>query len=145
MTFVYNEAKRAFAAAEIDTDAPDDFRIVLVMSNTTADTEDDTNLMNGFTTLDEFDGATYTRQELAGDALNEDSANNRAEYDANDTSFTTVGAGTRQVVGALLIKHITDDTDSVPLAYYNGTGFPFSANGSTVTLVWDLQGILQFS
>ena len=91
MTFVYNEFKRAVAAAEIDFDAPDDFRIILVMTNTTADTEDDANTIDGFTTLDEFDGSDYSRQSLGSDTLNEDSVNSRAEYDAADAVFAELG------------------------------------------------------
>jgi len=141
--FIYNEAKRAILAGEIDFNAPDDFRVALVMSNTTADTQDDTNLMNGFTTLDEYDGSGYARQALTGEVINEDVANNRAEFDANDVTFSSLGAGTRQAVGMILFKHVTNDTDSVPIAYIDTGGFPFDGNGGDVTIQWNAEGIIQ--
>lgn len=142
--FVFNEAKRAFLAGEIDLDLPDDIRVALVMTNTTADTEDDTNLMNGFTTLDELDDTGYARQALAGETINEDAPNNRAEFDANDAAFTFNGNGTRNTQAALVLKHVTNDTDSVPLLFIDTGGFPInSGQTGTVTIQWNAEGILQ--
>ncbi len=141
-SFVYNEAKRALAAGEIDLDT-DDIRVALVMSNTTADTEDDVNLMNGFSTLDEMDGANYVRKALASEAINEDAGNDRAEFDADNVTWTALGAGTREVTGMIVYKHVTDDTDSVPPAYIDSGGFPFTAGGGDVTINWNVEGIIQ--
>ena len=142
--FVYNEAKRALLAGELDFDAPDDFRVLLVMTNTTADTEDDVDTVDDFTTLDELDDGSYARQALAGDSLAEDAGNDRAEYDANDSEFTYAGDGTRDTQAAVVIKHVTDDTDSVPIAYIDTGGFPVSSSQvGTVTITWNAEGILQ--
>jgi hypothetical protein len=141
-SFVYNEAKRAFAAGEIDLDS-DDIRVALVMSNSTADTEDDVNLMNGFSALDEMDGANYVRKALANEAINEDAGNDRAEFDADNVTWTALGAGTREVIGMIVFKHVTDDTDSVPLAYIDSGGFPFTAGGGDVTINFNAEGIIQ--
>lgn len=141
--FVYNESKRAILAAEQDYDAPDDFRVMLNMTNTTVDTEDDANFISGFTTLDEYDGANYARQALAGDALNEDAPNNRAEYDATDSVFSSLGVGTRQAQNHLMYDHITTDADSVPIVFGDTGGYPFDGNGGDVTIQWNAEGILQ--
>jgi len=140
--FIFNEAKRALAAGELDLDT-DDLRLMLVMTNTTADTEDDVNFVGSFTTLDEYDGASYARQAIAGKVINEDAANNRAELDGTDTVFTSLGAGTRQAQAAVLYKHVTNDADSVPIAYFDTGGFPFDGTGSNVTVQWNAEGILQ--
>ena len=142
--FIYNEAKRAILAGEIDF-ATDDLRIALVMTNTTADTEDDVNLMNGFTTLDEYDGANYARQAIAGLSIGEDAANNRAEVDGTNSTYASLGAGTRQAQAQILYKHVTDDTDSIPIGYCDTGGFPFDGTGSTVTVNWNAEGILQLA
>lgn len=143
MSFIYNHLKHIQGqAANVDW-VNDDIRVALVMSNTTADTEDDKTLMNAFTTLDEMDGAGYARGALANEAWAKDVANNRSEFDADDLVFTSVSAGTRQVVGALLYKHVTNDTDSIPLAYINGTGFPFDPGGGNITFQWNAEGIVQ--
>lgn len=140
--FIYNEAKRAMMESEIDL-ASDDIRVMLVMTNTTADTEDDANVIDDFTTLDEYDGGGYSRQELASQAVNEDAGNNRAEFDATNSTFSNVAVGTRQAQAAILFKHVTDDSDSVPIAYIDDGGFPFTGNGSDVILQWNAEGILQ--
>lgn len=143
--FVYNEAKRAFASGEINLTS-DDIRIALVMTNTTADTEDDVNLMNGFSTLDECDDASYARQALANEAVNEDATNNRAEFDADDDAFTLAGDGTRDIQGMIVYKHVTNDTDSVPIAWIDSGGFPVAKEQTgTLSIQWNAEGILQFA
>lgn len=144
MSFAYNEFKRALARGEIDLQS-DDIRAMLVMSNTTADTEDDANTISDFSTLDECDGANYARQALANEAVNEDAANDRAEFDADNVVFSSLGAGTRQNVGLVVYKHVTNDADSVPLFYIDTGGFPFDASGSDVTIQWNTEGIAQIA
>lgn len=144
--FIYNEAKRALAEGEIDLGTGgNDIRVILVMTNTTADTEDDANTISGFTTLDEADGANYARKVLANEVVNEDAANNRAEFDADNITWSALGVGTRNYAGMIVYKHVTNDTDSIPLAYIDTGGFPFAGNGSDVTVTWNAEGIIQVS
>lgn len=114
-----------------------DVRAALVMSNTTADTEVDAEFMNSFTTLDEYDGAAYARVALASEAFAVDLANNRFEFTSAAITFAGIGVGTRQCVGLLLYLHVTNDADSKPLFYIDGTGFPFDGNGSDVVFTPD--------
>jgi hypothetical protein len=141
-SFVYTPAKTALLNADIDF-AADDIRVALVMTNTTADTEQDMQNIGDLTTLDEYDGANYVRKALASEAVNEDAANNRAEFDATDVTWTALGAGTRQAAGMILYKHVTNDADAVLIAYIDTGGFPFSGNGGDVTIQWNGEGILQ--
>lgn len=120
-----------------------DVRAALVMTNTTADTEVDTEFMSGFTTLDEMDGVGYARVALAAEAFAVDLANNRWEFAASAFTFAAVAAGTRQVQGLLLYLHVTNDADSKPLMYIDGTGFPFTANGEDIVSTPNAEGILQ--
>lgn len=143
-SLVYNEFKRANAAGEIDLNA-DDIRIALVMTNTTVDTENDgITTVSGFTTLDEMDGANYARAALANEAVNKDDGNDRAEFDADDVTFSLLGNGTREVQGALVYKHVTNDADSIPIAFIE---FATTQNpgGSDFTIQWDAEGILQLA
>jgi hypothetical protein len=142
--FWYNEAKRALAAGELDLDT-DDLRVILVMTFTTADTEDDVNTISGFTTLDEYDHVGYARVAIANLQINEDAANDRAEVDGDNTVFASLGVGTRQCQAAIVYKHVTNDADSVPIAFYDTGGFPFDGTGSNVTIQWNTQGILQIA
>lgn len=145
--FVYNEAKRAHAEGEIDLGAAgDDMRVLLVMNTTTADTEDDVNVISGFTTLDELDDSGYARQALANEVVNEDAPNNRAEFDADDAVFTFNGDGTRDTQAAIVHKHVTNDVDSVPHTFVDSGGFPISSGQTgSVTIQWNAEGIVQFT
>jgi hypothetical protein len=141
-SFVYTHAKALLLTAGLNF-STQDIRVMLVMTNTTADTEQDVDTISAFTTLDEYDGANYARQALTGEAVAEDEANNRGEFDANDATFTALGAGTRQAQAAVVFRHMTDDTDSIPIAYIDTGGFPFSGNGGNIVLQWHAEGIVQ--
>lgn len=145
-SFIYNEAKKQLATGGIDFSSAD-IRVLLVMTNTTADTEDDVNTFAGFTTLDELDGSGYSSggSALSGEAVNEDASNNRAEFDATDLTFSSIGVGTRQVQAAIVYKFITDLNSSIPIAYIDTGGFPFWTNGGNISFTWNAEGIIQIS
>lgn len=143
----YNSAKTRFLNGGIDLDA-DDIRVLLLMSNTTCDTENDgISTVGDFTTLDNFDGTGYTAASgiaLASEAVVTDDANDRAEFDAADVTGLSLGDGTRQIQGLLLIKFVTDVNSSYPIVYINSGGFP--VNGSNLSgITWNSQGILQLA
>lgn len=149
--FIYNEAKRALGAGEINW-ASADIRVCLVMTNTTADTEDDVNTFGAagvnFTTFDEFDGAGYSAGgvALASEALAEDSANNRAELDAGDAAFGALSSGTRAIQGAIVYMYTGGSfANSMPLAWIDTGGFPVTPAGASVTIQWNAEGIIQIA
>lgn len=144
--FTYNKNKARLLKGDIDFDTAD-VRALLVMTNTTADTEDDAATIAGFTTLDEMDGANYTSGGIAltGEAVVEDFTNNRAYFDANDISWTALGAGTRQVQA--LIVYLWQGTlgTSWPHTFMDTGGFPFTASGANVNVTWNAAGIYQLT
>lgn len=141
-SFVYNRAKAKFLSGDIDWNTHD-MRALLVMTNTTADTEDDTEFIGGLVTLDEMDGANYVRKSLASEAVNFDAANNRGEADADDVTWAALGAGTRSIAGVVIFRFVTNDADSPLVAYIDSGGFPIAANGGDLTIQWNVEGILQ--
>jgi len=143
-SFLYTHAAAEILKGNIDFDA-DDLRVLLVMTNTTVDTEKDVDDIDAFTTLDEMDGSNYARKALAAEAVAEDEANDRGEFDADDVTWTALGAGARNVQAAVLYKHVNDDTDSIPIAYIDSGGFPFTATGADVTIQWNAEGIVQLA
>ena len=141
-SLVYNEAFRAIMAGEIDLNA-DDIRAALVMTNTTADTETDAIAFVGdFTTLDECDDGTYARQALANEAVNKDDANDRAEFDADDVTFSNTGDATRSIDGILIYKHVTNDADSIPICFVDISA---TLDGNDLVVAWNPEGILQLA
>lgn len=145
--FIYNEAKRGLANKEIDLDT-DTIKVALLMTNTTADTDRDADTLSAFVTLDECNGASYARQTLNGKALAEVAgASGYVKLTASDSVFATLGAGTRSVQGILVYKHVTNDADSVPIAFIDTVGsgpvLPFNGNGGNITIDWSGDGVIQ--
>ena len=146
--FQYTYAKSKMMSGDIDLTG--DIRILMVMSNSTCDTEEDTTFIDQFTTLDECDGAGYARVQLVGEAVAPDLPNDRGEFDANDLApaWAALGVGTRQNVGIVVYLFVADDTDSIPLYWIDtctGVGFPFDGNGGAVNLTWHAEGIGQLT
>lgn len=121
-----------------------DYRLALLSTNTTADTENNIATVSAYATLDEFNGAGYARQALAGEAVNVDSVNNRIELDGSDSAFGALSNGTRSIQGVLVHDFVTNDADSPPLAFIQ-----FASNiapgGASLTIVWNAEGIVQFA
>lgn len=148
-SFVFTRTKRDLMKGDMDFDAAGaDIRAILVMTNTTADTEEDTTTIAGFTTLDEFDGSSYTTVtglDIGTQVVNEDTANDRAEFDSTNITFSGVGAGTRLITGMVIFRFVTNFNSSIPIAYVDFSSTPgnFAANGGDISITWDAQGIIQ--
>lgn len=143
MSFVYTPAKVLLATAQLDLSSVD-IRALLVMSSSSAAAETNAPTIAFFSTLDEYDGASYARQMLTGIAVNEDDSNARAELMTNPITWPTLGAGTRQATAMILFRFVTDDSDSVPIAYVDDGGFPFDGDGLDTILTPDPLGLIQF-
>lgn len=143
-SLIYTPAKAKLMSGGIDLDT-DDIRTILVMTNTTADTDQDAEFVSSVTTLDEMDGAAYVRKALVNEAVAADLVNNRGEFDADDVTWTALGAGIRDVAAVVVYKHVTVDTDSPIIAYIDSGGFPITANGGDLTIQWNAEGIIQLT
>lgn len=143
----YNRAKRDILNGDIDFNLPDDFRVLLLELATDIDPDDAdvaTVLARAGTTEATHTG--YARKNLANDTVTQDDANDRAEYDADNITFSTVandGGGTLK--GMLLYKFVTNDAGSTPIFFSDTGGFPITPTGGDVTFAWDAEGILQLS
>lgn len=121
-----------------------DIRSRLLMTNTTAGTENNKATNSAYTTIDSFDGSGASNVALTSEAVNIDSVNNRIEADAGDLVFGALGNGTRQIQGVLLYFHVTNDTDSIPLCFIEFSS-TINPGGASVTVVWSAEGIAQFA
>ena len=150
-SFIYTVTKTDIAEGGVDfREAGADMRVILVMTNTNADTDEDQATMGAWSAgqLDEFDGSGYTQlasntavSRIDNQVAREDLTNNRNEFDGDNIEFGALGAGTRSITGAVILRWVTNFGASIPVAFIDLTDFP--ANGSTVTIVWDEQGIIQ--
>lgn len=132
----YNRAMLRIMNGEIDFDA-DDMRCLLVNSGYSFDKADVVvdDLTPGSNVLN-------VRATLGGETLTQNDTDDRIEFDANNAVFSSINDGT--ATGLVLYKHVTDDTDSQVIAYYDDLdpGFPIVTDGSDVTIVWNSNGII---
>lgn len=143
-SFWYDQALLKLVKADADFDTLD-VRALLVMTNTTADTERDKSTLSGFTTLDEFNGSGYSRPDLTMVAPAVNLTTHVAWMDAADFTFgTTVGAGTRSVQAMILYNRVDGtNTNDWPIAFVDTGGFPFAPSGGPVNVTVDVAGLLQ--
>lgn len=142
---IYNAALAAVAKAVIDLDHSD-IRAILVMTNTTADTDNDAKVYVGdLTTLDECDATGYARIKLTNKAVTVNDGSNLAFFDADDLSFTGLGGNaTRDIQGVLLYKHVSSDADSPILCFIDFVS-DVAKESVSITVPWNAAGILSFA
>lgn len=149
--FMYTPEKERMMEGNVNY-LTDDIRAILCMSNTTADTDQDAANLSGsgdITDLDEFDGSGYTNHAGGGNpldsqAVTQNTGSNRGEFDSADEAFGSLGAGTRDIAGILLYRHVDGTTaNDEAVGWIDTGGFPFAGNTSSVTSQWNAQGIIQ--
>lgn len=149
---VYNKFKAGVGDASIDW-LNDVIKAMLVTSSYTPNA-DDTFIDAGGANdpIDhELSGTGYAagfagagRKTLSAKAVNQDDANDRAEFDDTaDLTWTGIDAGT--AAGVLIYKHITSDALSIPIAWIDTGGWPVVTNGGDLTIQWNAEGIIQLT
>lgn len=142
--FVYNIAKKQLLDGDIDFNLPDDIR-VLLLEAATDENPDDVDVAAVLARAGTTELVTYSRGALAGEATSQDDANDRAEFDATDITFSSVVAQ-NAIVAFLVYKFITNDAGSIPILFNDSaTGLPITPNGSDITITWNAEGILQLT
>lgn len=141
-SFVYTPSLSRMGRSSFDW-VGQDIRCLLVMSNTTADTDQDVENIGDIGTLDEMDGSAYVRKAAANEADSQDDANNRLELSFDAITWSALGNGTRAVVGMVIYQHVTNDADALLIAYVDlGTINP---GGADLTITNNAQGIIQIA
>ena len=144
-SFAYTDYARGALAADANLGTAD-IRLVLVMTNTTFDTDRDITTLGATATPDYYDGANHDSTNghaFTSEAVAADNANDRGEFTAAAITFTALGAGTRQAQGAVMFRWVTNIGSSKPIAFIDSGGFPFAGNGGNVTFTPNAEGLLQ--
>ena len=141
---VYNAKLKALLDGTFDFAAAD-IRVLLLQANSDINA-DDANVGAVLTRAGtaELTSTNYSRQALGGQATNQNNTDNRAEFDANDVTFSSVAqAASETVTGVLVFVHDTNDAGSTPLFFDDTlTGLPLTPNGSDITITWHANGII---
>lgn len=144
-SFAFTDFKRGLLAGDANL-ASADIRFVLVMTNTTFDTEEDITTMGGVSTADYCDGANHDSTNghaFSSEAVAADNTNNRGEFDVADPTITALGAGTRNNQAMVVFRWVTNIGSSKPMVFIDSGGFPFNGNGGNVTVQINAEGLIQ--
>lgn len=142
-TQVFNIAKKGLLDGTIDLN-DGTVRAVLVMTNTSVDTQEDVTTVSGFATLDEMNGSGFTwghggtGRKSPTVAVAQNDTDDRADVSCtpNPLTWASLGAGARSVQGILFLKvGTTNDNDAIPLFFLNFT--PAAANGEDFKVNFD--------
>lgn len=150
-SFVYNKAAQEIADGTVDL-LNDTIKTMLVTSTYTPNRDDlvvDAGGAND--ALDaEISVSGYTggwggsgRKALTGKTLTTDNTNDRAEFDADNLTWSTLGTGATIAAMIVIKEGGANDTTSRLIAYLDVTDTP--TNGGDVTFTFDAEGIIQFS
>ncbi|MBW2648595.1 MAG: hypothetical protein JRC53_02070 [Deltaproteobacteria bacterium] len=152
-SFVYNEFARASAAGEIDLDAQSgtgtgggDIRARLCMGDSTCATDNDgIAVLTDFGDIDVCDSTLYEDIALESETVTKDDANDRAEFDATDITWTALDADATDTLKGVLLYHFRgSDATSVPIAWIEFASEK-TADDSDFTVEWHEDGILNFT
>ena len=93
-----------------------------------------------------MDGPNYLwgGEYLASTDATVDTANDRGKFDATDTTFSSLGVGTRNVLAAVIVKYVDGSDADIPI-FYIESGFSaptgVAANGGDFKITWHANGI----
>lgn len=148
----YNTAAKEILDGTIDLSA-DTLKIMLVTSSYVANKDDDVVDAGGANDpIDhEISVTGYTggfggagRKTLANKSFTVDDTDDEGVFDNTvDLTWTALGAGAT-IAAAILIKEVTDDTDTRLIAYLE-LASPIATNGSDFTLSFNSEGIINMT
>ena len=127
---IYNNAKSALNAYPWTSGT---WKILLTTSSYTPDIDAHVYVSD---VTNELVGTGYVRKTLAGQAVSIDTGNDRADFKANNVTWTAIQAGT--AAKAIVYRFVTVDGDSPIIACLDITPATIT-NGGDFTLEWDGQ------
>ncbi|KKL18393.1 hypothetical protein LCGC14_2475970 [marine sediment metagenome] len=146
-------ANRTFNAAKVEImqgshgfdNGGDAFGIVLCMTGNNIDAASKVGTANDLTdlTMDEYDGAGYTRPTLGGQTVSSAADSTSVFVDYTDVTFTTLASGSTSIAGVLLYESNSasaNDSANKPIAYYDITDI--NGNGGNLVFAFNSAGAL---
>lgn len=140
---IYNSFKGKIMDGSIDLDT-DTIKVVLVTSSYTPNIDTHTQYSH---ITNQVTGTGYTAggATLANKSVAVDTTNDRAKFDADDTTWTTASVTAR---GAIIYKYVDNagsPDDTSPLICYKDFGADVTSTNADFTIKWHADGILYLS
>lgn len=102
---------------ELGDFASGDYRALLLKGSGYTVNRDHDYVSNLTPASNEVAGSGYAREVLASKTRTIDDTNDRITYDAADPDFGTIATG-ESVTGMVVFKQVTNDSDSILIAYF---------------------------
>jgi len=140
---IYNSFKGKIMDGSIDLDT-DTIKVVLVTSSYSPDIDTHTQYSH---ITNQVTGTGYTAggATLANKSVTVDTTNDRAKFDADDTTWTSASVTAR---GAIIYKYVDNEgspADTSPLICYKDFGADVTSTNADFTIKWHADGILYLS
>lgn len=140
---IYNSFKKKIMDGSIDLDT-DTIKVALVTSSYTPNIDTHTQYSH---ITNQVTGTGYTAggATLANKSVAVDTTNDRAKFDADDTTWTTASITAR---GAIIYKYVDNagsPDDTSPLICYKDFGADVTSTNADFTIKWHADGILYLS
>jgi len=140
---IYNSFKKKIMDGSIDLDT-NTIKVVLVTSSYTPNIDTHTQYSH---ITNQVTGTGYTAggATLANKSVAVDTTNDRAKFDADDTTWTTASVTAR---GAIIYKYVDNagnPDDTSPLICYKDFGADVTSTNADFTIKWHADGILYLS
>jgi len=140
---IYNSFKGKIMDGSIDLDT-DTIKVVLVTSSYSPDIDTHTQYSH---ITNQVTGTGYTAggATLANKSVTVDTTNDRAKFDADDTTWTSASVTAR---GAIIYKYVDNagsPDDTSPLICYKDFGADVTSTNADFTIKWHADGILYLS
>lgn len=141
----YTHARGEFARGNIDW-VNDNIDALLVMTNTTIDTEDNgIEVLSDFSSLDEMVATNYARIDVPTRSVVDDFVAQRAKITCGSLIWNSVaphlGTGVRQVQALLIFQNNGGAALDVPIFYIDSFGGSFNPGGNKQTFTIDVSGL----
>jgi hypothetical protein len=135
----YNQGLSDIADGSKPWATASDIRVLACTSSYTFDNDHDT--VSQIT--NEITNTNYARTALTGETVIIDDANNEVQLDANNVTYTALAAGNTP---SQMISYTEAGTDATRrLMTRNALTSPPAPNGGDYTIVWDSEGLGEFS
>jgi hypothetical protein len=119
-------------------------KLALLKTGTAAPTTPDAAVLADISPLAEFDGIDYERIPIVDPEVLYDDVAGTVTYAMGTAKWENVGGGTGPIAGVLMYLHNTDDTDSIPLIFWDKNNLPSSHPGGDI-LVGAPDGVIRWS
>ena len=144
----YTHAKGEFLRGNVDWEN-DNIDALLVMTNTTTDTEDTSiEVLSDFSTLDEFSGSNYLRIDVPSRTVTDDFVNSKAKLSCGNLVWNAIAphlaTAVRQIQAIIIFQNNGGAALDVPLFYLDSFGSAFNPGGNKQTFTPDISGLISF-